>query len=248
MKQIQIGVQLYTLRDECNVDMRGTLRRLKELGYQGVELSGYGDLTIEELRSELESLKLAVISMHCGIDSLEGELEKVIKENKFLGNKYVVCSYLEEDRRTEEGYLKTIESLKVASEKLAAEGITLLYHNHDFEFETTLGTQIAMEAILANANVDAEFDVYWLKFAGENPVEWLNRYSGRLPLVHLKDMTVDGTRTFAELGTGGVDIEAVLNVAEKVGIEWFIVEQDVCQTSPLECVETSINYLKIKLQ
>ncbi|MGQ4668516.1 sugar phosphate isomerase/epimerase family protein, partial [Metabacillus halosaccharovorans] len=94
--------------------------------------------------------------------------------------------------------------------------------------------------------VKAEFDVYWLTKAGEDPVQWLKRYEGRTPLVHLKDMTTDGEMFFAELGTGGVNLDGVLNQGEQSNVEWFVVEQDRSRRSPLESVEISMNYLKDK--
>ncbi|GAA3327862.1 hypothetical protein GCM10020331_069520 [Ectobacillus funiculus] len=83
--------------------------------------------------------------------------------------------------------------------------------------------------------------------AGEQPVQWINRYTNRTPLVHLKDMTTDEEKFFAELGTGGVDVEAVLNLGEEAGVQWWVVEQDVSRRTPFESIEISINYLKTKL-
>src|SRR5690606_9521056 len=92
--------------------------------------------------------------------------------------------------------------------------------------------------------VKAEFDVYWLTKASEDPVDWLKQYKHRTPLVHLKDMTVDEEKFFAELGTGGVNLEAILERGEENEVQWWVIEQDVCRRDPLECIERSIHYLK----
>jgi sugar phosphate isomerase/epimerase len=110
---------------------------------------------------------------------------------------------------------------------------------------------MALEAIFDDTNSDnvqTELDVYWLTKAGECPIEWLNRYKGRSPLVHLKDMTTDAEQFFAELGTGGVNIEAVLNAGDENGVKWWVVEQDMSRRTPIESIEISLNYLKRKLQ
>ena len=104
-----------------------------------------------------------------------------------------------------------------------------------------------LEMILNETNphwVKAEFDIYWLTFAGERPVDWLKRYQGRTPLVHLKDMTLDGERFFAELGTGGVDLASVLDYGIHSGVDWWIVEQDQSRISPIESVRMSLEYLR----
>ncbi len=152
-------------------------------------------------------------------------------------------------KRQESGAMNISNSLKLY-EACQREGITLCYHNHDFELERLNDGRMALEAIFDDTNpshVQTELDVYWLTKAGEIPTAWIDRYQGRTPLVHLKDMTTDDEQFFAELGTGGVDIEAVLAKREETNVCWWVVEQDVSRRSPLESIEISIYYLKEKL-
>lgn len=247
---IPIAVQMYTLREESEKDFVGTLKKVAELGFDGVEFAGYGGLSAKEVRLLLDDLGLKAAASHVPLDDLETNLEQVIEDQKQLGSKYVVCPYLLPERRKEQDYQALILFLEQAGAKCRQEGITLCYHNHDFELENLSDGRTALESIFEDtnsANVKAELDVYWLTKAGETPVEWMNRYRNRTPLIHLKDMTTDEEQYFAELGTGGVNIESVINLGEESGVEWWIVEQDFSRRTPFESIEISLKYLKERL-
>lgn len=250
MKNIPVAVQMYTLREESEKDFAGTLKKVAELGFDGVEFAGYGGLSAKEVKALLDDLGLRAAASHVPLEQLENNLPQVIEDIKILGSKYIVCPYLMPDRRSEQDYQALITLLNQAGEACQREGITLCYHNHDFELARLSDGRMALEAIFDDTNIDnvkAEFDIYWLTKAGEKPIEWINRYKNRTPLIHLKDMTTDAEQFFAELGTGGVDLEAVLNMGEEAGVEWWVVEQDMSRRTPLESIEISINYLKSKL-
>ncbi|MBO1005324.1 sugar phosphate isomerase/epimerase family protein [Pseudogracilibacillus auburnensis] len=250
MTTIPVAVQMFTLREESEKDFAGTLKKVAELGFDGVEFAGYGGLDVKEVRALLDEYGLKAAASHVGLDQLQNNLDQVIEEQKILGSEYVVCPYLLEDQRNEESYKALIPFLEEAGEKCRQEGLTLCYHNHDFELEKLSDGRFALQAIFEDTtpeNVQAEFDVYWLTKAGENPVEWIERYKDRTPLIHLKDMTTDEEQFFAELGTGGVNIEAVMEAGKEIGAKWFVVEQDATRKTPFESIEISINYLKTKL-
>ncbi|WP_186578980.1 sugar phosphate isomerase/epimerase family protein [Aquibacillus kalidii] len=250
MKRIPIAVQMFTLREEAEKDFAGTLKKVAELGFDGVEFAGYGGLTSKEVRKLLDDLGLKAASSHIPLDQLKDNLDEVIEDQKILGSKFIVCPFLMPDQRTEEDYRALIPFLEQVGEKCKAEGITLCYHNHDFELEKLSDGRSALEAIFHDTSasfVQTELDVYWLKKAGEDPVAWINRFADRAPLVHLKDMTTDTEKFFAELGTGGVDIDSILKLGDKASVEWWVVEQDVSRKTPFESLEISINYLKGKI-
>lgn len=251
MNNTPIALQMYTLRDECEKDFLGTLAKVAEMGYDGIEFAGYGGLEAEELKKELDNLGLKAASSHVPITVLEQEeeLAEIIKYQQIIGSKNIVCPYLLEDRRTKEDYYNLIPILNRVGEKCFNAGINFSYHNHDFELFELDNGKVPLELLLEETNpewVQTEFDVYWLTKAGENPVEWLKRYQNRTPLVHLKDMTTDGEQFFAELGTGGVDIDGVLEQASQSNLEWWVVEQDQSRRTPLESVKISIDFLKKK--
>jgi sugar phosphate isomerase/epimerase len=250
MAKIPIAVQMYTLREEADRDFAGTLKKVAELGFDGVEFAGFGGLTAKEVKVLLDEYDLRVAACHVPLEEFETNLDKVIEEQKIIGSNYVVVPFLMPERRTEEDYQALISLLNKAGEICSREGITLCYHNHDFELEDLKDGRKALEAIFDDTeekNLKAELDIYWLTKVGENPVEWMNRFKKRTPLVHLKDMTTDEEQFFAELGTGGVDVEAVLKIGEETGVEWWIIEQDMTRRKPFESIEISLNYLKAKL-
>jgi sugar phosphate isomerase/epimerase len=249
MKIRAVAVQMFTLREESEKDFAGTLKKVAQLGYDGVELAGYGGLTVEEVKAILDHLDLQAVANHVPLAELESNLAQVIENQKILKSKYLVCPYIMPDRRSEEDYRALIALLNQVGETCKEEGITLCYHNHDFELERLSDGRKVLEAIFDDTNaenVKAELDVYWLAKAGEEPTEWMNRYKGRAPLIHLKDMTTDAEQFFAELGTGGVDMDGVLAAGEQTGVQWWVVEQDVSRLTPFESIEISINYLKTK--
>ena len=250
MRNIPVALQLYTLREELEKDFTGTLEKVAALGYQGVEFAGFGPLSPEEVKALCDRLDLKPVAAHVPLQRLREELDTVIKELKTVGIGYCVCPYLMPDQRSEAHYQALIPFLNETGMRLNQEGITLCYHNHDFELERLEDGRMALEAIYADTPADvlqAELDVYWLKKAGEDPAAWLKQYAGRSPLVHLKDMTADEEQFFAELGTGSVDLEAILHLGEEAGVMWWIVEQDASRIGAFESVNISLDYLREKL-
>ncbi|WP_141431015.1 sugar phosphate isomerase/epimerase [Bacillus sp. 03113] len=249
MADTQVGLQMYTLRHESEKDFVGTLEMVAKMGFQGVEFAGYWGLTTKELKSTIDALGLQTASNHIKLTLLENELSNVIDDQHVLENKHIVCPFLPSERRSKQDYYELIKVLNDIGRKCAEEGITLSYHNHDFELIELDNGEKPLELLLKETNpewVKAELDIYWLTKAGEDPVEWLKRYQNRTPLIHLKDMTVDGEKFFAELGTGGVNLEGVLNEGNHSNIEWLIVEQDQTKRSPIESIAMSMKYLKEK--
>jgi sugar phosphate isomerase/epimerase len=250
MTEKPVALQMFTLREESSKDFIGTLKKVAEIGYEGVEFAGYGGLDASELKTVIDDLGLRAASSHIPLVDMEADFSKIIDDQHRLGSTKIVCPFLPPERRTENHYRELITLLNAFGQTCSKEGITLCYHNHDFELEILSDGRTALQTILDETNPDwvkAEFDIYWLTKAGQNPLDWINRYPNRTPLVHLKDMTTDGEQFFAELGTGGVDIESVLQKGDEANVEWWIVEQDRSKLSPLESIEISMNYLKKRL-
>jgi sugar phosphate isomerase/epimerase len=241
------AVQLYTLRNEMAADFAGTLKKVADLGFDAVEFAGFGGLKAIEVKNLIDELGLKAASSHIPLEELKHNLPQVIQDQKTIGSSYVVCPYIE--NRTEKDYLALIEDLKKIGDACRKEGLTLCYHNHDFELEPLSDGRKALDVILEETEggqLKAEFDIYWLQKAGEQPSTWIDRYQGRTPLIHLKDMTLDDEQFFAELGTGGVDLDTVFILGEKAGVEYWVVEQDESRHTPFESLEISMNYLKEK--
>jgi sugar phosphate isomerase/epimerase len=247
MPKHPIAVQMYSLRDNVAANYVGTLRAVAELGYSAVELVTLGDFKASELRTELDTLGLQVAGMHVALDRLEHDLDAAIADVLALGGRKIVCPWLPPERRgSADIYHALAKTLNRVGRACQAKGLQLCYHHHDFEFQhfdDTTGLAIIFGET-DPALVQAELDVYWAAFAGVDPVGLLRRMSGRVPLVHLKDMAADQSRTFAEVGHGVLDFPAILAACDDAGVEWFIVEQDQSARPPLESVGMSLTYLR----
>lgn len=248
MANIPTAIQLYTVRDLLGENFKSTVEKIAEMGYKGVELAGdTGGMNARELKAFLDGLGLAVAGSHTPIEQIAEDVQPAIDFALEVGNKFVVCPYLGDNwRENAEGYIKVAKILEKAGAKCKDAGLRMCYHNHSFEF-TKFDGEYGFDILYANSDpelVQLELDTYWVKNGGEEPVEYINKYSGRVPLIHLKDMKDDENRSFAEVGTGTLDMNAIFEAAQKAGTKWYIVEQDVCPGSPLDSAKISIENLK----
>ncbi|MEC0175965.1 sugar phosphate isomerase/epimerase [Paenibacillus favisporus] len=250
MKKLNIGLQLYTLRDETAKDFRGTLRKVAELGYEGVEFAGYGDIPAEEMKTLLQELGLQAIGAHVGLHLLRADLQKEIDYLKTIGATTMMCPYVApEDRENIEQWKELFAFLEEVGTEARKQGLTFGYHNHDFEFADKIDGEFVFDAMYSSTSPEAvqvEMDVCWVQFAGQDPLTYIPKYAGRLPFLHLKDFSrdADGNMKTLELGQGDVNLPGVIQAASDAGTQWLIVEQDVCQNPPLQSVENSMNWLK----
>lgn len=236
------AVQLYTLREECQADFPYVLKELKRMGWSGVQFAGYHGMEPQELAALLKELGLGTAGLHVGYKRFVEELDELIREARILGTKDLVCPSTPADLRTPEGYVEVRGVLNEAAVRLKEEGLRLSYHNHAFEFETMVEGRTALEYLLEPSPgnpVLAELDVYWVKKGGYDPLIYIAPYKQRMPIIHLKDMSRDEEQTFAEIGEGSIDFKPILEWGEANGVEWYVVEQDRCRRSPMDCVETS---------
>lgn len=247
---MKIGLQLYTLRDEMQQDFVGTLQKVAEIGYEGVEFAGYGGFAPDELAKVLKELGLTSVGSHVGVERLRHHLDEEIEMNVAIGSKYVVCPGIwEDERRSLAALSDVIAVFKEASRRFAENGIEFGYHNHAFEFTEQLGGKMLYELIfdlMGPVPMSVELDVCWVQHGGYDPIEYLMKYAGRTPLIHLKDLKTlpDGSPQTVILGEGEMELPEVIATAERAGVEWMIVEQDFCQIEPLESVAQSRQWLK----
>ena len=267
---LPVALQLYTVRDEMAADFEGTLKKVKALGYDGVEFAGLFDKTACEVKALCEENGLVPISAHVPLDDMVADPEGVLSVYAEIGCKYVVVPYLTEERRPgTDGWEKTIADIRVCCEKAKALGMTMLYHNHDFEFAKIDGKyalDILYEAIPADL-LQTELDTCWVNVGGEEPAAYVRKFAGRAPVVHLKDFYKEGEQEgdpyaligvddgeekkntafeFRPVGYGVQDIPAIIEAAKAAGSKWLVVEQDQPSMgkTPLECAQVSMEYLQ----
>lgn len=251
MKKMGIGLQMYTLREDTAKDFTGTLRKVAALGYEGVEFAGYGGMAADELRDLLNELNLKAIGAHVGLPLIKSRLQEEIAYLKTIGAKYMICPWLPiAEYQTEEAWKELFALFEQAGAACHQEGLVFCYHNHAFEFESRIDGEYVFDALYASTSpefVQVEMDTGWVQFAKLDPVAYIAKYAGRLPLVHLKDydgVTGEGQINTLELGNGTLPLGDLVRAASEAGTEWIIVEQDRCVKPPLESVEISLNWLK----
>jgi sugar phosphate isomerase/epimerase len=242
-----VALQLYTVRSDMEKDVDGTLAQVAAMGYAGVELAGLHGRSAGALRQTLDGLGLRVAGAHVPLNALQEKTEQTLDDMETLGSKFVSLPWLPPEMRTSrQSFERLGEQLNAVGAACKARGITLCYHNHDFEFQQFDG-QYALDLLYAHTDpslLQAELDTYWIQYAGLDPVAYVHQYADRAPLIHLKDMTDDGTRFFAEVGTGTLPVDGI--IAAATGAKWLIVEQDQSRRTPLESVRISIENLKAK--
>jgi sugar phosphate isomerase/epimerase len=229
MRQDQISLQLYTVREETARDMATTLRRISEIGYPAVEFAGFGGLSAEDLRNILEDLGLRASGAHVPFDSWETDPEAVIAEMHTLDCAYAILPMAPPEQHGDESTVVTLAgSLNQWGELCRKEGITFSYHNHAFEFAPLGGT--TMWDVLVR-ETDPEFvcfelDLYWVRYGGADPEPLLSDLGDRIPLVHLKDMASDEQRSDLPVGEGTMPWNTLLRAADTAGVQWYVAEQD----------------------
>ena len=236
-----IGIQLYTVRDDCQKDFKGTLRALAAMGYQGVEFAwNYGNLPPADLAAFLHSLGLHAAGLHASIDDLLNPGSDAYSYARAVNSPFLTTSLAGEVKKDWPG---TVDRIVRASAVAHSQGFVFTYHNHTEEAVAVDGVT-ALDQVLARVSpVLFELDTYWLKKGGQDPVAFIRRYAGRSPQVHVKDLDPSDSST-AEIGRGSLDWAAILGAAKAAGARWLIVEQDHCKRPPLESAKISIETLR----
>lgn len=265
---LPVAVQLYSIRDEVAKDMKAALIKVKEMGYQGVEFAGLFGNKPADIKAMCAEIGLVPISAHVPIDEMVKAPEETVSAYAEIGCKFIVVPYVIEERRPGGSkFEQTLEDMKMIGALAKDKGMTLLYHNHDFEFvkiDGTYGLDLIYQKVPADL-LQTEIDTCWANVGGENPAKYVLKYTGRAPVVHLKDFAgsksenmyeligidkkAEKTNTFEfrPVGFGNQNIPDILDASVKAGAGWVVVEQDQPSMgkTPLECVKIARDYLKL---
>ncbi|MFQ6131814.1 MAG: sugar phosphate isomerase/epimerase family protein [Armatimonadota bacterium] len=246
MPRIPIALQLYSVRNDCEKDLPGTLAAVAKMGYEGVEFAGYYGRSAAELRTMLDDLGLKVAGTHTGLDTVLGdELKRTVEFNRTIGNRYLVVPGLPEERRNSiAAWRETAELFNEIAAQLEPEGMLTGYHNHHIEFPPMEG-EVPWDVFFSNTRPEVimQLDLGNAMHAIDDPVPYLEKYPGRAITVHLKEHSK--TNDKALIGEGDVRWDECFRLCESVGAtEWYIVEQESYAYPPLECVERCLKSLK----
>jgi sugar phosphate isomerase/epimerase len=246
MGKPRFALQLYTVRDHLDQDVPGTLDKVKDIGYNYVEVGGTHGLSNAEFKKLLDAAGLKPISTHVGYDQAAADTASVVETARIFGVEYVVVGGI--DRRLtpdRQGWIACGKALDAGGARLREAGIHLCYHNHAHEFQA-IGSEYPFDLLFGAAdprNLAAQIDTFWVRYADLNPVTVINKYAGRCPLLHVKDMADTKSRAFAEVGTGILDWPGIFAAAEAAGTQWYIVEQDTCPTDSMASAAISAQFM-----
>ena len=229
----QIAVTLYNLREFCQneSDMDRTLDKICEIGFQSVQVSGT-PLAADVIRRQLDKHGLFCCATHEGAAALfADDITPIIDKMQTLECDFTALGSAPQEYRGRFGTEKLCDMLNRQGEKFAAAGIKMGYHNHHFEFTKYPGMKKTMlETLYENTDPDkvfAEIDVHWVTRGGSDPVYWINKVAGRMPVMHIKDFAIlNNEPVFCEIGEGNLRWEAIFAAAEKTGVRWYSIEQD----------------------
>ncbi|MBN2047625.1 MAG: sugar phosphate isomerase/epimerase [Anaerolineaceae bacterium] len=250
MTKPTIGLQIYSIRDQLTnkADFEAAMKKLAEIGYTTVEIAGVSpEVSDEEIRAICDANGLNILSAHIVMDAFDADYEGTVKKLKTYGAKIVVMPVPSRWVIEQGAYAKFAKLATELGKKLAAEGITLCYHNHSFEFQHYDGVA-GLETFYAESDpefVKAQLDTCWVQNGGGSVVTWLEKLAGRYPTVHFKDYSmVDNKLWLTSVGSGNLDWPNILKAAEAGGAQYVIVEQDDCHGDPFGAVASSFNFLK----
>lgn len=248
---MRIGAQLYTVRNYCKDkgSFAETLKKIADIGYGFVQVSGTCAYEAEWLRDRLSENGLKCVITHYNADAVRNDTEKVISDHKTFGSKLIGLGSIPAPFASSKDYEGFAAAYRTAAEKIAREGCYLMYHNHHFEFERDEKGIRGIEKLASSfspGEMGFTLDTFWIQYGGGDPAEWIKTLSGRVPAIHVKDLSiVGGAQRMAVIGEGNINFDRVFYEAERAGTEYMLVEQDDCYgEDPFECLSRSFEYLR----
>jgi sugar phosphate isomerase/epimerase len=246
---IPVGLQLYSVRADCQKDLPGTIAAVAKMGYQGVEFAGYYNYSAEDLRKLLDDNGLKCCGTHTQMTTLMPDnLSKTIEFNKTIGNKYLIVPWLDPNtHKSREAWLKTADLFNELAEKVKPQGMRVGYHNHAHDF-TPIDGEAPWDILFGNTSKDVimQLDTGNAMQGGGDPIACLKRYPGRAVTIHLKEFSA--TNKNAIIGEGDIDWKQVFALCETVGgTKWYIIEEEKDVYPPLKAAELCLKNFK-KLQ
>ena len=250
------GVQTYTVRNfMIDRDLyEYSLRRIKSIGYDSIQGGRGPGMTDAETKVLLDDIGLVNCSSGASLEAMlenPEAIKKAVESAKIYGVKYIGIGTLPDSQRENiDGYKQFAADMNKAGKELAKEGCGILYHNHALEFYSFGGGYHGMNILFDETDPESVFfslDTHWLASGGVNPVDWIYKAQGRMPLIHFKDYAIVGGavqveevhKFFAEVGEGNLNWESIVKACHVTGIEHAIVEQDICKRNPFDSLKLS---------
>lgn len=246
------GIQLYTVRDVLPQDPKGVLTQLAAFGYKEIESyegakGMFWGMSNTEFKKLMDDLGMKIVSSHCDMNK---DFERKAAEAAEIGMTYLLCPWLG-PQKTLDDFKRYADTFNQRGEVCRRNGIRFGYHNHDYSFILQEG-QYPQDVLMKNTDpttVDYEMDIYWVVTAGQNPIEWFNRYPERFKLSHVKDrkknISLEQREESVVLGTGMIDFPTILKAGKQKGMRHFLVEQEKYEnTTPMDAARADADYMK----
>jgi sugar phosphate isomerase/epimerase len=236
----RVGLMLYTLRGDCARDFEGTLRAVREVGYEGVELIDLHGHDPHAVRALLDELGLAVCGRHASLERIESDLDALAGELRAVGSDRLVLAWIPPPATAQEADA-VVARIAPLARRVRDAGLRFGFHNHDGELRPLDDGRTVVDRLLEldEDELFFEVDLGWAWFAGVEPAALVERLAPRVPLVHVKDLAPRAEQLFVPVGDGDVGYGDVLPAIEGLGIDWLLVEQDEVGELGLDAVRRS---------
>lgn len=246
-----IAAQLYSVRKEFENNPEETLKNLKEIGYQSIQIDGMRGHNAEDIAKLVKELGFSIAGMHIKHDRFFNDVKGIVKECELFECKTIFNKYIDDDDQNIAGYIKTKKRLLKVAYELSPMGYRIGLHNPEYDYLNKIESRNVLQFITDpefNIGIYAEPDTYWMSCAGQDPVEAIKSYSGRCPIVHLKDFKsgfdrFDLANSVTEVGSGIVKMDKIVSWGMDNGVEYYCVEQDSSKIGMLNSMARSFDYL-----
>ncbi len=250
MSIIKLGAQLYTLRNYIKTyeDCEETFKFLNSIGINVIQISGIGPIEPEKVAYLVDKYNMDVCCTHTSFDRMREDLDTVMKEHEMLNcNTLGIGGMPEQYRENAESIAEFIKITSEIGKRMHANGMQFAYHNHAFEFEKLDNGRRIMDTLIEDTKPE-EFnfiaDTYWMQYGGVNPCDYIEKIANRMKVCHFKDYKmVKNTPTFAEIGTGNLNLDAIYNTCKSTGVKYIVIEQDLCEIDPRDSMAISYKNL-----
>ncbi len=262
LDQGAVGLQLYTLREALKVpsNVKDILKQVSDFGYKKIETFGYNDgllfgMKSKEFSDVVKGVGMKITSGHYGTGqtnaarkgTLVNDWERAVSDAKEAGQDYMIIAYLDQgERKSLDDYKKVCALINQSAEVCKKYGLSLGYHNHAFEFDK-FDNEVPFDTMLKELDptlVSMEMDLYWIIYAGQDPLQYFSKYPGRFEQWHVKDMDKTDRKRNANVGTGSIDFKSIFAKAPQSGLKNFYIEHDTFSGSPVDSVREGIQNLR----
>lgn len=250
MGSIKLGAQLYTLRDYIKTyeDCEKTFAYLNSIGINVIQISAIGPIEPEKVAYLVDKYNMDVCVTHTSFDRMLTDLDAVMKEHEMIHcDTLGIGAMPDKFRGSVEGINEFIRLTCEIGKKMNANGMKFAYHNHSFEFEKLDNGRRIFDMLIEETKPE-EFDfiadTYWFQYGGVNPCDYIEKLDGRIKVCHFKDYKIKENKpTFAEIGTGNLNLDAIYNSCKKSDVKYIVIEQDLCEIDPRDSMAISYKNL-----